>query len=137
MKKILWLMLLVPLTLCPTGASGEELLGAGDTFPDFKAKDQHEISYQFSPGTQVVLIAFDMASAKRANKFLADQGADFLDDYTAVYPHRIVLADAVNLLQPFPHQDSRVTVFRLNDNAVIQSVSFWNPKQESLQDYLQ
>ena len=153
------LALLTPLLLLSISAYGAELLEAGDKFPEFNAKDQHDTDYQFEPGTKAVLIAFDMANSKKANKILAKQGAEFLDDNKAVYvsdiygmpgigrffafpkmkkyPHRIILADAENLLSAFPRKDNRVTIIRLNDRAVVQSIVFWNPKEDSLRDYLE
>jgi len=52
------------------------------------------------------------------------------------YPHRIVLADTEHLLDPFPRKKDRVTVIRLNDEALVRSISFWNPEEDGLQRYL-
>ena len=140
------------------GALGSELVEAGDTFPAFEARDQHDVDYRFDPGTATVLIAFDMATAKLSNAVLAEQGAGFLDGHRVVYianiygmprigrlfafpkmrkyPHRIILADAKNLLSPFPQKEDHVTVIQLNDSAVIQATLFWNPKRDPLEDFL-
>ena len=138
------------------GAAGSaELLKPGDRFPGFAAEDQHGAAYRFQPGTRAVLIAFDMGSARAANKVLAALGSGYLDDRQAVYvanihgmpgigrrfalpkmrkyPHRIVLADDETLLSPFPQQDGRITVVRLDDAGVVVRIDFWDPKNEGLE----
>ena len=134
----LWLLL-------ASSARSAEILSVGDVFPEFQARDQHDRNYVFEPGVRVVLIAFDMSPAKKANKFLAGQPADYLDRNQAVYvanihgmpgigrhfalpkmkkyPHRIILADAENLLSPFPSKEKRITVIRLNE----QAIDYWDP----------
>ncbi|MGE0621930.1 MAG: hypothetical protein AB7I04_10100 [Pseudomonadales bacterium] len=131
-------------------ALGGALLGPGDPFPPFQAEDQHGKAYTFEPGARAVLIAFQMSAAKAANRYLAEQPAEYLDDHAAVYianiygmpgigrrfalpkmrtyPHRIVLADGKDLLTPFPQQAERVTVLSLDEAGVIRSVSYWNPE---------
>jgi len=158
MKQLSGLSLLLALILLSMGAYGAELLQAGNTFPKFDAKDQHEKTYQFRPGTKAVLIAFDMATSKKANKILAKQGAEFLEDNAAVYvtniygmpgigrffalpkmrkyPHRIILADDEHLLSPFPRKENHVTVVRLDQGGVVQSIAYWNPGDDSPVDYL-
>ena len=135
-----------------------DILTPGDKFPALESRDQHDVDYRFEPGTATVLIAFDMATAKLANKVLADQGEGFLDEHKTVYisniygmagigrffaipklqkyPHRIILADTESLLSPFPQKEDHVTVIRLNDSAVIQAILFWKPKNDSLPDLL-
>ncbi len=126
-------------------------LGPGDAFPAFESTDQHGVAYTFEPGTQVVLIAFEMSAAKAANRYLAAQPATYLDDHQAVYianiygmpaigrhfalpkmrkyPQRIVLADGEDLLSPFPRQEKRVTVLGLDDAGMIRTVGYWNPEE--------
>jgi hypothetical protein len=135
-------------------ARAGDLLTTGDTFPALQAVDQHGEAYVFEPGTNAVLIAFEMGAARAANRLLAEQSPEYLDDHQAVYvaniygmpgigrrfalpkmrkyPHRIVLADEENLLTPFPHRKGLITVLELDDAAVIRSVSFWNPTEEPL-----
>ncbi|MDP6377124.1 MAG: hypothetical protein QF921_03020 [Pseudomonadales bacterium] len=156
MKPLPALALLTTMILC-NSASGTALLEPGDAFPAFDARDQHDTEYQFQPGTRTVLIAFDMQTAKKTNKKLANLDAGFLADNEAVfisniygmprvgrlfalpkmrkYPHRIVLADAENLLSLFPRKADRVTIIRLNASAAVLSVDFWNPGEEELWDY--
>ena len=144
--------------LLSIGAYGVELLQVGAPFPGLNAKDQHDKEYQFKPGTRAVLIAFDMATGKKANKYLANQGAEFLPSHKAVYvaningmpgigrffalpkmrkyPHRIILADSEHLLDPFPQKQGHVTVVRLDDSAKVQAITFWNPRTDFLQDSL-
>jgi hypothetical protein len=153
------LTLLLPLILWSTSTFGAEFLQAGDAFPKFEAMDQHQQTYQFKPGTKAVLIAFDMTTGKKANKVLAKQGAEFLQDNAAIYvsniygmpgigrffalpkmkkyPHRIILADEETLLDPFPRQENHVTVVRIDESGVVQSIAYWNPGDNSLNDYLQ
>jgi len=151
--------LLIPLILTAMTAHGAAPLQPGDGFPDFAARDQHGVDYRFETGTQAVLIAFDMASAKLANEVLAGEDAEFLPDHRAVYisniygmpaigryfafskmrkyPHRIVLADGEHLLDAFPRNEGHVTVIRLDDRGVVQTIRFWNPQVDSLQDFLE
>ncbi len=150
--------LIMSLVLLSMSASAADVLEVGDTFPEFTANDQHEREYRFEPGTKAILIAFDMATGKKANAILANREAGFLDHNSAVYianvygmpaigrffaipkmkkyPHRIVLADEINLLSPFPREENRITVIRLNDSAVVQSIAFWDPREEPLQNYI-
>lgn len=137
-----------------SSAGAGETLATGDAFPLFEATDQHGEAYVFEPGTRTFLIAFEMGAAKAANRVLAEQPPEYLDHHRAVYvanihgmpgigrrfalpkmrkyPHRIVLADGKDLLEPFPHRKGLVTVLHLDDTAAIRSVDFWNPAEESL-----
>ncbi|MEZ5552358.1 MAG: hypothetical protein R3E82_15850 [Pseudomonadales bacterium] len=152
-------ILLLAITLVCSSAHAESLLGPGDHFPEFEASDQHGETYRFGTDTRTVLIAFDMSSSKAANGILADRGAAYLDDHRAVfisniygmpgigrvfaipkmrkYPHRIVLADDMALLQPFPQRAGHITVMRLTDGGVIESVRFWDPAADMLEKYLE
>ena len=150
--------LLLTAVLATMHAHGAALLEPGDAFPDFSAQDQHGADYRFETGTKTVLVAFDMATSKLANRILAAETPEFLDDHHAVYisdihgmpsigryfafpkmrkyPHRIIVADAEHLLDPFPREEGRVTVIRLDDNAVVESIRFWNPEDDSIRDVL-
>jgi len=147
------------LLVATTTAHADGLLQIGDRFPEFSASDQYEVEYHFEPGTRTVLVAFDMAGGKAANKRLAAQGPGFLEDHDAVYvsnvygmpaigryfafrkmrkyPQRIVLADDEHLLDAFPRKEGRVTVIHLDDSAVVASILFWNPDADPVQDFLQ
>jgi hypothetical protein len=145
----LTLCLIFPLIALPLQGYCAEQLLPGDTFPGLQAEDQHGNPYLFSPGTAAVLIAFDMKTGKRANKFFAEQGADFLPDQNAVYianiyvmpgigrmfalpkmrkyPHRIVLAQSQDLLLGFPHKADHITIIKLNEKGVVASIDYWQP----------
>lgn len=159
MKRLATLALLAASVFPNLGAYGVEILRAGDPFPEFESSDQHDSLYRYSAEIRTVLIAFDMSTGKAANRLLASKGAAFLGDRKAVfvsniygmprvgrffalpkmrkYPHRIVLADTPNLLSRFPRKDARVTVIRMNERAVIESIQFWDPAAEALEHYLE
>lgn len=154
MKRSIATLLWVAALLLGSPALGAESLNTGDPFPPFTAQDQHGVPFNFEPGIQTVLIAFEMGSSKAANRVLAELPEDYLDEHSAVYvsnihgmpgigrrfalpkmrkyPHRIVLADEENLLAPFPHRKGLVTVLELDDAGMIQSVGYWNPGEEPL-----
>ena len=140
--------------LLSTNICAVELLVAGDQFPELQAQDQHGNGYQFEKGTKTLLIAFDMAAAKAANKYLSKQTTNYLSDNGIIfisnihgmpgigrffalpkmrkYPYRIILADSEHLLDPFPRQQNQLTVIRLDNSAVIVSITFWTPAQGEL-----
>jgi hypothetical protein len=127
----------------------------GDTFPELKVKDQHEVDYSLEAGVRYILVSFDMPTGKAANKFLEKKGATYLPENQAVflsniygmpwigrkfalpkmmkYPHRILLADEPEeaMLAEFPQQDDRVTVFQIDAGRKITAISFWNPESGS------
>jgi hypothetical protein len=94
-----------------------------------------------------------MSVGKAANRYLAEQGKDFLPSEHAIfvaniygmpgigrffampkmkkYPHRIMLADAEGLLDAFPQEDGKVTVFELGAKGEIKAITFWDPKSGS------
>ena len=145
------------------GADAEQV-GPGDEMPPLAGHDQHGVAFEMSGAAQaeevkVVLISFDMATAKQANGHLAEQGAGFLDQHGAVYvanvhgmpgmgkffalrkmrryPHRIVLSEQAHALDPFPRSEGSVTVVTLGTDGRIAALHFWNPAQEALQQYLE
>ncbi len=146
---VLTLGVMCMLVTVPVQSQSAKQLMPGERFPALQAEDQHGKPYLFSPGTAAVLIAFDMKTGKRANKFFAEQGADFLGEHNAVYianiygmpgigrmfalpkmrkyPHRIVLAQSENLLQPFPHKADHVTIIKLDDKGLVVSIDYWQP----------
>lgn len=128
-----------------------EMLKPGDSFPSIEAKDQHEKDFPMAEDTEFVFVTFDMGTGKRANAFFADKGADWLPDNQAVflsnihgmpgigrmfalpkmrkYPHRIMLADEEGLLDNYPSEKGRVTVFQLGEGRKIAEIAFWDPKK--------
>lgn len=127
-------------------------LSQGDTFPEFEAEDQHGKAYPMPQDTKYVAVTFAMGSGKKANAFFSEQGAEYLPGKKAVflsniygmpsvaryfaipkmqkYPHRIMLADQKGLLDDFPQEKGKVTVFTLDANRAIVSVKFWDPANE-------
>jgi len=133
-------------------------LAVDDPLPTISAKDQHGAEFVFTNGTKYLLVATEMACAKAANHKLADQGGGFLEKSQAVYlmdihtmpsiarmfafpkmrkyPQRIVLVDSAATLADFPTQPGRVTVMALTSAGRIQKISYWNPDNEPVTDYL-
>ena len=127
-------------------------LAVGDLVPTISAKDQHGQDFTFTNGTQFLLVATEMSSAKIANHQLADQGAGFLEKHQAVYimdihtmpgvarffafpklrryPQRIVLVDSAEALARFPVQADRVTVLALTPSGHVLKILYWNPASE-------
>jgi len=128
-------------------------LKVGDVVPAFSAQDQFGKEFKFAAGLHFLLLGFDMSSGKAANLKLADLGPDWLEQHAAVYvldihtmpgiarvfalpkmrryPHRIVLAEAENLLAPFPRQPDRITVLVLTTEGKIKEIRYWNPAKEA------
>jgi len=145
------LVLLFASALLSVFVHGASAVSVGTPFPAFSAADQHGDTYTFNPGTRLVFIAFEMDPAKQANQAFAEQDADFLPRHNAVfisnvhgmpaigrvfayrkmrkYPHRIVLADEAELLDPFPKTQGKVTVLCLNDMGTVTAIEFWDPTQ--------
>lgn len=148
------ILTIAALTLC-TPFIRAELLSQGSTFPEFKGNDQFDTPCEVEADTRWVLISFDMSTGKKANQYFENAGKDFLPSHHAVfvaniygmpwigrkfalpkmrkYPHRILLADAEGLLDPFPQEASRVTVFKLNPDRTIAEIRFWDPGEETLE----
>ena len=130
-------------------AAKAEMLKAGDAFPKFEANDQHEKPYPMPEDTKYVAVTFAMGSGKKANSYFSEKGAAFLTENKAVflsniygmpavgrmfaipkmqkYPHRIMLADEKGLLDDFPEEKGKVTVFKLDGAGKILSIGFWDP----------
>jgi hypothetical protein len=135
-----------------------DTLKVGDPMPAFKAKDQHDASFELKPGTRYFLVALDMSTGKEANKALAAKGPSYLESKNAVlvcnikgmpavgrvfalpkmrkYPHRIVLADQDQSLDAYPTQKGRVTVLKFNEKNTVSAIKFWNPETEAIDDLL-
>lgn len=135
-----------------------ETYAAGSTVKAFSAADQHGTAYTFDPNsTRFLLVSFDMETGKKANGALAALGKDYLPGKKAVYvanihgmpgvgrmfalpkmrkyPHQIILADAADLLSPFPQQAGKVTILKL-DHGVVRAVRHWDPAGEQLAEQL-
>ncbi|MCP5535655.1 MAG: hypothetical protein H7A51_05390 [Akkermansiaceae bacterium] len=130
----------------------------GDTVAPFKAADQHGKAYTLNKGTRYLMVTFDMSTGKKANKVLHEKGAAYLPGKKAVYvanihgmpgigrtfalpkmrkyAHRIILADAEGLLDPFPTQDGKVTILTLNSRGVVTAIAYWDPKTQKVDDLL-
>lgn len=129
----------------------------GQRFPALTdMQDQHEQAYPWPADLRHVIVAYTMGSGKLANGYFADQknAASFLPEHDALfianvygmpavgrffampkmkkYPHRIMLADAESLLDDFPQQEGRVTVFDLDAGGTITAIRFWDPDSEEL-----
>jgi hypothetical protein len=146
MKKALFLFCFFTAALL----GADELYKVGDTFTPFTVKDQHEKEYTLAADVRTLLVSFDMSTGKKANRWLAAKGADFLPEQSAVfladihgmpgvgrvfalpkmrkYPHRILLGDADHLLARYPKQEDKLTVFRLDDRARITAIEFVDPE---------
>lgn len=134
-------------------------LAVGDTIPAFAAKDQHGKEFVFTNSVRFLLVVTERAVGTSANNKLAEQGAGFLEKHQAVYvmdihsmpgvarvfavpkmrkyPQRIVLVEAAGTLAWVPTQTGRVTVLALTSAGGLQKVSYWNPDNEPVAEYLQ
>lgn len=131
-----------------------ETYAVGDAFTAFSVKDQHEKDARVSPalGTRHLVVSFSMGTGKAANRFFEKKGAAWLDDNQAVflaniygmpgigrmfalpkmqkYPHRILLGDDEHLLDRFPEQKGKLTVFDFNADGTISGIRFLDPDDE-------
>ena len=135
--------------ICLLAATGfSDPLREGDPFPVLDGADQHGERYSVGDAHHV-LVSFDMAPGKKANVFFEKQGANYLPSTRSVfvanihgmpavgrffaipkmqkYPHRILLADKEGLLDDLPQQKGKVTVFVLDAERRVESISFWDP----------
>lgn len=51
------------------------------------------------------------------------------------YAHHIILVDDADLIAKFPQQEGKVTVLKLA-SVRIQSISYWNPESEPVDNFL-
>jgi len=138
------------LSLAATAFSTEPYR-VGSTVAAFSAKDQFGAPFKLDGSYRALLISFDMETGKQANVKLSALGKDFLPQHRAVYvanidgmpaigrafalpkmrkySHRIVLADSLSLLAPFPKQERRVTVLSLRQGKVT-GIRYWDPATE-------
>ena len=131
---------------------------SGQTVETFSAADQHGTAYTFKPAdTHFLLISHDMTTGKKANAALNALGKDHLPGKKAVYianihgmpgigrffaipkmkkyAHQIILGDDAALIAKFPQQEGKVTVLKLASGR-IQSISYWTPESEPVDNYL-
>ena len=153
-------ILVLPILLLNAQAQdlAENSYKVGQSVKEFSAADKNGNNYTFTKGTRFILVSFDMSTGKKANKALAQKGANYLPQNKAVfiahihgmpeigrffalpkmkrYPHPIILADAKDLLTPFPQHQGSVTVLKLDSQAKIIAISFWDPSVQKIEDQL-
>lgn len=157
MKKTTLLnLLIIPFLIFSAQAQGTAVktYEKGSKVAVFNSADQHGKAYTFKKGTRYLMISFDMSTGKKANKVLHEKGAAYLPGKKAVYvaniygmpgigrhfalpkmkkyAHPIILADAKGLLDPFPTQKGKITVFTLSATGVVTSISYWSPEVEKI-----
>jgi hypothetical protein len=129
-----------------------------DKIASFKAKDQHDVEYEFKPSSmKYLLVSHDMETGKKANAVLTKLGKDYFTNHQAAYlanihgmpgigrmfaipkmkkyAHRIILGDDADLIAKFPEQAGKVTVIAISDGKV-KSIIYWSPSEEKLDDVL-
>lgn len=130
----------------------------GDRVDAFQAKDQHDHAFTLKPtSTRFLLVSHDMETGKKANAALTTVGKENLANKKVVYlanihgmpgvgrmfalpkmrkySHTIILGDDAGLIARFPQEPGKVTVLKL-DGGKVESVKFWTPGGEALDDYL-
>lgn len=141
-----------------TGSAFAAPYAQGDLVEAFQSKTQHDQAYAFKPGdTRYLLVSHDMDTGKKANGVLTTVGPENLAKKKVVYlanihgmpgvgrmfampkmrkySHTIVLGDDANLIAKFPQETGKVTVLKL-EGGKVESVKYWNPGVDSLDDYL-
>ena len=144
-------LMLAPAAMRADQKVAVEKYAVGSTVATFSAQDQYEKAFKFEPGPTFLVVAFDMSSAKKANGKLNALGESFLDDNKAVYlsdihgmpgvgrifalpkmkkyKHRIILGDTKGLLDPFPQKEDHLTILRLDSQAKILEIQYWDPEK--------
>lgn len=134
-------------------ARADETYRVGSAVAAFAANDQFGAPFKLDADCRFLLVSFDMATGKQANVKLSALGRDYLPKLHAAYvanihgmpaigrafalpkmrsyAHRIVLADSETLLAPFPKQEKRVTVLRLQ-RGKITKIAYWDPEKEGV-----
>ena len=149
-------LLFLPLFAAALGAaeSPAEPYKPGDVFETIAVKDQHEKDARISPGsgTKHLIVSFSMSTGKDANRYFENKGATWLDENEAVflaniygmpgigrvfampkmkkYPHRILLGDDEHLLDRYPEQKGKLTVFDFNPDGTITAIRFLDPEKD-------
>lgn len=152
------LCLFFTISLCTTTAVIAQPYEPGQTVQSFSAADQHGTAFTFQPSeTRFLLISHDMTTGKKANAALSALGKDHLPGKKAIYianihgmpgigrffaipkmrkyAHRIILADDADLIAKFPQQEGKVTILKLA-SGLIQSIAYWTPETEPLDNFL-
>jgi hypothetical protein len=145
-------------SLCSTISASAQPYESGQSVQSFTAADQHGTPFTFQPAeTRFILISHDMTTGKKANATLNTLGKDHLPGKKAIYianihgmpgigrffaipkmkkyAHRIILVDDAALIAKFPQQEGKVTIFKLTSGR-IQSISYWNPESEPVDNFL-
>lgn len=135
------------LTLSLTAAAPK----VGDTMPALSGEDQHEQPLSIDSSTRYVLVSYDMGPGKQANAYLDEKGADYLPSNNAVYvanihgmpsiiantfalpkmrkyAHRILVMNEDGLFDDWPQEKGKVSVFALDAEGKVTSISQWSPK---------
>lgn len=130
----------------------------GDRVDGFTVKTQHGEAFEFKPAeARFLLVSHDMDTGKKANAVLTAVGKEELAKKKTVYlanifgmpgigrmfampkmrryAHTILLGDDANLIARFPQQAGKVTVLKL-EGGKVESLGYWTPGQESLDDKL-
>ncbi len=138
--------------------SSAEPYANGEKIETFKAKDQHDVNYEFKPSSmKYLLVSHDMETGKKANAVLTTLGKDYFSNHKAAYlanihgmpgigrmfaipkmkkyTHRIILGDDADLIAKFPVQAGKVTVIAISGGKV-DSISYWSPGETKLDDLL-
>jgi hypothetical protein len=141
-----------------TGSAFSAPYAQGDRVEAFQSKTQHDQAYAFKPGdTRYLLVSHDMDTGKKANAVLTTVGPENLAKKKVVYlanihgmpgvgrmfampkmrkySHTIILGDDANLIAKFPQETGKVTVLQL-ESGKVESVKYWNPGVDALDDYL-
>ena len=152
------LSVLLTVTFCSTLSAIAQPYEPGQTVQSFSATDQHGTPFTFQPAeTRFLLISHDMTTGKKANAALSALGKDHLPGKKAIYianihgmpgigrffaipkmkryAHRIILGDDADLIAKFPQQEGKVTILKLASGR-IQSISYWNPESEPVDNFL-
>ena len=149
-------LLLLPFFAAALGAaeSPADVYEPGDMFEAVTVKDQHEKDARISPasGTKHLIVSFSMGTGKDANRYFENKGATWLDEHNAVflaniygmpgigrvfampkmkkYPHRILLGDDEHLLDRYPEQKGKLTVFDFSPDGKITAIRFLDPEKD-------
>lgn len=116
-------------------------LGAGETAPftPYDLQDQHGNEHHLKPETRIVVMAFEMSLAKKIHTWLATKEPDYLASRQAEYvvdispmpgiittlfagpkmrryPFPIIQATSDDFAAAYPHEEGKITIFRLNDD---------------------
>ncbi len=152
------LSVLLTITFFSTLSAIAQPYEKGQTVEAFTAPDQHGTPFTFQPAdTRFLLISHDMTVGKKANAALNTLGKDHLPGKQAIYlanihgmpgigrffaipkmkkyAHRIILVDDADLIAKFPQQEGKVTILKLASGR-IQSISYWTPESEPVDNFL-